>query len=91
MNFIRRWRHGPERDQEHLLVRLWTTNSMNADADGQLTRPASKLAFDARVELKPSLKYLSGSEIERTATEAACDNQIVHRLRKHMRDGRCNR
>jgi hypothetical protein len=91
MNFIRRWRHGPEKDQEQLLVRLWTMNSMNADADGQLTRPASKLAFDARVELKPSLKYLSGSEIEITVAEAAYDNQIAHNLRKHMKDGRRDR
>ena len=91
MNFIRKWRHRPERDQEQLLVRLWTMNSMNADADGQLTRPASKLAFDAKAELKLSLKYLSGSEIEKTVTEAACDNQIAYNLRKHMRDGRRDR
>jgi hypothetical protein len=86
MNFIRRWRHSAERDQEQLLVRLWTMNSMNADADGN--RPASKLAFDARAELIPSLRYLSGSEIEETVTQAACDNQIAHRLRKHLNDGR---
>jgi hypothetical protein len=89
MNFIRRWRHGPERDQEQLLVRLWTMNSMNAD--GQYEHPASKLAFDAKAELKPSLKYLSSSEIEQTVTEAACDNQIVHRLRQHLGDGRRDR
>jgi hypothetical protein len=92
MNFIRRLRHGPERDQEQLLVRLWAMNSMNADADGQPTRPASELASDAKAELKPSLKYLSGSEIEKTVTEAACDNQIAHQiahnLRKHIKDGR---
>ena len=88
MNFIRRWRHLPERDQEQLLVRLWTMNSMNADADGQLTRPASRLVFDAKAELKPSLKYLSGPEIEKTVTEAAYDNQIAHNLRKHLKDGR---
>jgi hypothetical protein len=91
MNFIRRWRHGPERDQEQLLVRLWTMNSMNADADGQLTRPASSLAFDARAELKPSLKFLSGAEIEKTVAEAAYDNQIAHNFRKHMNDGRRGR
>jgi len=91
MNFIRRWRHGPEKGQEQLLVRLWTMNSMNADADGQLTRPASKLAFDAKAELKPSLKYLSASEIENTVAEAAYDNQIAHHFRKHMKDCRRNR
>ncbi len=91
MNFIRRWRHGPEKGQEQLLVRLWTMNSMNADADGQLTRPASKLAFDAKAELKPSLKYLSASEIENTVAEAAYDNQIAHNFRKHMKDGRRDR
>ena len=91
MNFIRRWRHGSERHQEQLLVRLWTMNSMNADADGQLTRLASRLAFDARAELKPSLKYLSGAEIEEAVTQAAYDNQIAHRLRKHLNDGRRDR
>jgi hypothetical protein len=85
MNFIRRWRHRPERDQEQLLVRLWTMNSMNADAEG---RPASTLAFDARAELKPSLKFLSGAEIDKAVTEAAYDNQIAHNFRKHMNDGR---
>lgn len=88
MSFLRRWRHGPERDQEQLLVRLWTMNSMNADADHQFTRPAAKLIFDAKAELKASLKYLSGPEIEETVTQAACDNQIAHRFRKHMKDGR---
>ena len=91
MNFIRRWRHGPEKDQEQLLVRLWTMNSMNADADRQFTRLASKLAFDAKAELKPSLKYLSGVEIEKAVSEAAYDNQIAHNLRKHMNDGRRDR
>jgi hypothetical protein len=87
MNFIRRWRRDAERDQEQLLVRLWTMNSMNADADRQLTRLASKLAFDARTELKPSLKYLSGPEIEQTVAEVAYENQIAHNFRKHMNDG----
>jgi len=91
MNFIRRWRHGPEKDQEQLLVRLWTMNSMNADADGQLTRPAAKLAFDAKAELKPSFKFLSGLEIEEAVTEAAYENQIAHNFRKHMNDGRRDR
>jgi hypothetical protein len=61
---------------------------MNADADRQLTRPASMLAFDARAELKPSLKYLTGPEIEKTVTDAAYDNQIAYNLRKHINDGR---
>jgi hypothetical protein len=91
MNFIRRWRHSAERDQEQLLVRLWTMNSMNADADGQLTRPASRLACDAQSELVSSLKYLSSSEIEETVTQAACDNQIAHRFRRHLNDGRRER
>jgi hypothetical protein len=91
MNFIKRWRHGPEKDQEQLLVRLWTMNSMNADADGRLTRTASKLVFDAKAELRPTLKYLSGVEIEETVTQAACDNQIAHNFRKHLNDGRRDR
>jgi len=91
MNFIKRWRHGPERDQEQLLVRLWTINSMNADDNPQ----ASALAFDAKTDLKPTLKYLSGSEvdrtIERTVSEAAYTNQVLHNLRKHMKHGRLER
>ena len=87
MNFLRRWRHGPERDQEQLLVRLWTMNSMDVDNNPQ----TSRLTFDAKAELKPSLKYLSGSEIEITVAEAAYDNQIAHNLRKHMKDGRRDR
>ena len=61
---------------------------MNADAHDQLPRTASKLAFDAEVELKPSLKYLSSAEIEETVTDAACANLIAYRLRKHLNDGR---
>jgi hypothetical protein len=91
MNFIRRWRHGPEKDQEQLLVRLWTMNSMNADADGQLSRPAAKLVFDATSELKSSLKYLTSPEIEKTVTDAAYENQIAYHLRKHLNDGRRDR
>ena len=91
MNFLRRWRHRPEKGQEQLLVRLWTMNSMNADAEDQLTRTASKLAFDAKVELKASLKYLSSAEIEDEVTDAACANLISYRLRKHMNDGRRGR
>jgi len=64
---------------------------MNADADGQLTRPAAKLACDAKAELKPSLKFLSGLEIEKAVTEAAYENQIAHNFRKHMSDGRRDR
>ena len=69
----------------------FTMNSMNADADGQLTRPASRLACDAQSELISSLKYLSSSEIEETVTQAACDNQIAHRFRRHLNDGRRER
>jgi hypothetical protein len=89
MNFISRWRHRTERDQEQLLVRLWTINSMNADDYGQL-KPA-RLTFDAKRELKASLKYLSGPEIEKTVTEVANDHQFVVHLRKHMKYGRDER
>jgi hypothetical protein len=85
MNFIRRWRHGPEREQEQLLVRLWTLNNMNADNYPQ----TSALSVDARKELKPSLKYLSGTEvdrtIERTVSEAAYTQRFVHNLRRQIR------
>ena len=85
MNFIRRWRHGAERDQEQLLVRLWTLNNLN----GENCPRASALAVDARKELKPSLKYLSGAEvdrtIERTVSETAYAQQVVHNLRRQIR------
>jgi hypothetical protein len=85
MNFIRRWRHGAERDQEQLLVRLWTLNNLNGD---HLPR-ASALSVDARKELKPSLKYLSGADvdrtIERTVSETAYAQQVVHNLRRQIR------
>ena len=88
MNFIRRWRHGTEKNQEQLLVRLWTINSMNADDSPQ----ASKLAFDARTELRSSLKYLSGSEIEqtieRTVTESSYNHQVLQNLRRQINHGR---
>lgn len=87
MGFLRRWRFASERQQEQLLVRLWTINNMNADADDQFARPASKLAFDANTELRSSLKHLSGLEVARTVAEAADENQIASRLRKHLRDG----
>jgi hypothetical protein len=89
MNFIRRWRHGRERDQEQLLVRLWTENSMNAADDNP---QAADLTFHAKAELKPSLKYLSGSEvdrtIERTVSDAAYTQQVLHNLRKQIRHSR---
>jgi hypothetical protein len=85
MIFVRRWRHGPEREQEQFLVRLWTLNNMNADSYHQ----ASALSFDARTELKPSLKYLSEPEvdrtIERTVSEAAYGQQLVRNLRRQIR------
>jgi hypothetical protein len=85
MIFVRRWQHGPEREQEQLLVRLWTLNNMNADSYHQ----ASVLSFDARTELKPSLKYLSEPEvdrtIERTVSEAAYGQQLVRNLRRQIR------
>lgn len=85
MNFIRRWRHKSERDQEQLLVRLWTINSINAEDYG---RPGSKLTFDATRELRPTLKYLSAPEIERTVTEAASELEVIAHLRRHMKHGR---
>ncbi len=85
MNFIRRWRHGAEREQEQLLVRLWTLNNMNADEHAK----AAGLALAAKRELKLSLKYLSGLEvertIERTVSEAAYTQQCVHNLRRQIR------
>ena len=85
MTFVRRWRHGPEREQEQLLVRLWTLNNMNAESYHQ----ASALSLDARTELKSSLKYLSEPEvdrtIERTISEAAYSQQLVSDLRRQIR------
>lgn len=85
MNFIRRWRHGAERDQEQLLVRLWTLNHLNSDD----YMGAVRLAADAKNELKLSLKHLSGVEvertIERTVAEAEYRERCVYNLRKHIR------
>ena len=85
MIFARRWRHGAEREQEQLLVRLWTLNNMTADS----YHKASALSVDARAELKPSLKYLSEPEvdrtIERTVCEAAYSQQLVRNLRRQIR------
>jgi len=88
MNFINKWRHGAERNQERLLVRLWTINSMDADDHPQ----ASKLALAARAELRTSLKYLSGPEIEltiqSTLAEKAYQHQVLHNLRRQIHHGR---
>jgi hypothetical protein len=91
MKFLSRLRHGPERDQEQLLVRLWTLNSLEVDANSQ----TAKLTFDAKSELKSSLKYLSHSEIEstiqRTVTETAYHHQLLHNLRRQINHGRVTR
>lgn len=88
MNFLKRRRHDPERDQEQLLVRLWTINTMNADAYVQLASPESKLASDAATELMPSFKYLSTPELEQTVNDAAYHHQLAYQLKKHLNDGR---
>jgi hypothetical protein len=91
MNFLRRWRHGSERNQERLLVRLWTINTLDVDDNPQ----TSKLAFAASAELKSSLKYLSGSEIEstihRTITETAYQHRFMRNLKKQIIHGRPER
>jgi hypothetical protein len=93
MNFIRRWRHGAERHQEQLLVKLWTINSLDADDHTQTSQLTPKLALAARHELKSSLKYLSAAEvestIEQTVSEKAYEHDIVSNLRRqlsHTRD-----
>ena len=88
MNFIRRWRHVAEREQEQLLVRLWTLNNMNADESAH----SRALALEAKRELRLSLKYLSGPEvdrsIERTVSESAYAQQCVNNLRRQIRHAR---
>jgi hypothetical protein len=88
MNFFRRWRHGPERNQERLLVRLWTINTLDVDENPQ----TAKLAYAATAELKSSLKYLSGQEIEstinRTVTETAYQHRFLHNLKKQINHSR---
>jgi len=81
MNFIRRWRHGAERQQEQLLVKLWTINTMDADDHPQ----AAKLTIAAKSELKSSLKYLSGSEIERTIEATMSESAYLHQMRQNLR------
>ena len=95
MNFIRRWRHGAERHQEQLLVKLWTINSLEADEHTQTAQLTPKLALAARRELKSSLKYLSASEvestIEQTVLEKSYHHEVLNNLRRqlnHNRNGR---
>lgn len=84
MNFFQRWRHGVEREQEQLLVRLWTMNTLDNDANPQPAR----LTLQAQKELKYSLKYLSIPEIERTiertVTESAYNHRVLHNLRRQI-------
>ena len=92
MNFIRRWRHGAERHQEQLLVKLWTINTMDADDNIHgVTQPA-KLALAAKTELRSSLKYLSTSEVESTiasaVSESAYHQQMLHNLRRQLNHNR---
>ena len=88
MNFIRRWRHGAERQQEQLLVRLWTLNNLNADEFAH----SRALALEAKKELKQNLKYLTGPEvertIERTVSESEYTQQTVNNLRRQIRHAR---
>lgn len=88
MNLITRLRRGPERAQERLLVRLWTMNTLEADDNLQ---PA-KLTLAAKTELRSSIRYLTGPEIEQTVQstldETAYHHQLVHNLRKHIQHGR---
>jgi len=96
MNFIRRWRHGAERNQEQLLVKLWTINTLdNEDHSFDATQPARltpKLALAATSELRSSLKYLSPSEVEQTiastVSENAYNHQVLHNLRRQLNHNR---
>jgi hypothetical protein len=96
MNFIRRWRHGAERNQEQLLVKLWTINTLdNEDHSLDATQPAHltpKLALAASCELRSSLKYLSPSEVEQTiastVSENAYNHQVLHNLRRQLNHNR---
>ena len=92
MNFIRRWRHGTERHQEQLLVKLWTINSLDADNHTETAQLTPKLAHAARQELKASLKYLSASEVEstiqETVSEKAYQHDIVSNLRRQLNHNR---
>jgi hypothetical protein len=92
MNFIRRWRHGAERHQEQLLVKLWTINTMDADEDLRGVPQPAKLALEAKSELRSSLKYLSSSELERTVASAVSEstyNQLVlQNLRRQLNHNR---
>ena len=92
MNFIRRWRHGAERHQEQLLVKLWTINSLDADDHTQPAQLTPKLALAAKHELKSSLRYLSASEVESTirdtVSEKAYHYQVLSNLRRQLNHGR---
>jgi hypothetical protein len=92
MNFIRRWRHGAERQHEQLLVKLWTINTMDADDTLHGPPQPAKLALAAKTELRSSLKYLSTSEVENTiastVSESAYQQQVLHNLRRQINHNR---
>ncbi|HEY6127733.1 MAG TPA: hypothetical protein VIW23_06075 [Candidatus Acidoferrum sp.] len=85
MNFIRRWRHGAERHQEQLLVKLWTINTMDADDNLHGVPQPAKLALAAKAELRSSLKYLSPSELESTVASAVSESAYHQMVRCNLR------
>jgi hypothetical protein len=91
MNSLRRWLHRSEREHELLLVRLWTSNTLEA-AEPEQEPQVSELAIAAKTELKASLKYLSTEEIEQTIAEVIThteyDRQVRRKLRKQIKHRR---
>ena len=92
MNFIRRWRHGAERQHEQLLVKLWAINTMDAADTFHGPTQTASLALAAKTELRSSLKYLSTSELETTiastVSESDYQQQMVHNLRRQINHNR---
>jgi hypothetical protein len=86
-----RWFHRAEIEQELLLVRLWTFNTLEA-AEPENEPQISALAATAQAELRASVKYLTHEEIVRTITDVvaatAYDREVRRRLRRHIQHGR---
>jgi hypothetical protein len=91
MNSILRWFHRAEIEQELLLVRHWTFNTLEA-AEPENEPQISALAATAQAELRASVKYLTHEEIVRTIADVvaatAYDREVRRRLRRHIQHGR---
>jgi hypothetical protein len=88
MNFLSRWLHRSEIEQEQMLVRLWTVNSLDSGDDPRLM----ELVAEARSDLKSNLKHLSTEEIQQiiaaVMVETAHSREVRRKLRGQIKHSR---